>query len=46
VLPQIDRAQRLLAMLDRWEAEDVADEPDWDVATVEPLKLRSSSSGS
>jgi hypothetical protein len=33
-------------MLDRWEAEDVADEPDWDVTAVEPLKLRSRPSGS
>jgi len=26
----------LAAMLNRWEAEDVADEPDWDVEAVEP----------
>jgi hypothetical protein len=26
-------------MLDRWEAADVADEPDWTVIDVEPLAL-------
>jgi len=46
VLPQVDRAQRRLATLDRWEAEDVADEPDWEVTAIEPLKLRSRPSGS
>jgi hypothetical protein len=46
VLPKVDRAQRIGAMLDRWEAEDVADEPDWDVTAIEPLKLRAPSSGS
>jgi hypothetical protein len=46
VLPQVDRAQRIAAMLERWETEDVADEPDWDVATVESLRLRSRFSGS
>jgi hypothetical protein len=40
VLPQVDRAQRVAAMLDRWEHEEVADEPDWDVDDVEPLGLR------
>jgi hypothetical protein len=46
VLPQVDCARRIVAMLNRWEAEDIADEPDWDVAVIEPLKLRSTSSGS
>jgi hypothetical protein len=41
VLPQIDRAHRVAAMLDRWEREEVVDEPDWDVDSVEPLALRS-----
>jgi hypothetical protein len=27
-------------MLARWEAEDVSDEPDWDIADVAPLALR------
>ena len=40
VLPQVDRSMRIGAMLDRWEAEDVADEPDWDVNDVAPLALR------
>jgi hypothetical protein len=40
VLPQVDRAQRVAAMLDRWEHEEVVDEPDWDVNDVERLGLR------
>src|SRR5690349_9537447 len=40
VLPQVDRTQRLAAMLDRWDAEDIADEPDWDVSDLEPLAMR------
>jgi len=40
VLPQIDRAQRLAAMLDRWEREEIVDEPDWDVDDIEGLALR------
>jgi hypothetical protein len=46
MLPQINRAQRIAAMLSRWEAEDVSGEPDWDVAGVEPVALRSHPSGS
>jgi hypothetical protein len=46
VLPQIDRAQRIETMLSRWEAEDVSGEPDWDVAGVEPVVLRSRPRGS
>lgn len=42
VLPQIDRAQRVAAMLDRWEREAVVDEPDWDVDDVDRLALRTS----
>jgi hypothetical protein len=30
-----ERASRLTAMLDRWEAEDVSDEPDWSVEDLE-----------
>lgn len=26
-------------MLKRWAAEDVTDEPEWDVAQIEPLRL-------
>jgi hypothetical protein len=40
VLPQIDRVQRIAAMLDRWEREEIVDEPDWDVDDLEPLALR------
>jgi hypothetical protein len=32
-------AARVAAMLDRWEAEDVSDEPDWDIGDVEPIAL-------
>ena len=45
VLPQVDRAQRIAAMLSRWEAEDVSGEPDWDVTGIEPLSLPSRPSG-
>jgi hypothetical protein len=27
-------------MLDRWQAEDVSDEPEWDVDALESLALR------
>ena len=40
MLPEIDRAQRVAAMLDRWERENATDEPDWDVDDVERLGLR------
>jgi hypothetical protein len=43
VLPQVDRTQRLAAMLDRWDAEDAGDEPDWDASDLEPLVMRSPS---
>lgn len=32
-------ATRVAAMLDRWEAEDVSDEPDWDIGDIEPIAL-------
>ena len=31
-------------MLDRWEAEDVGDEPYWDVGEVERIAFRTPSS--
>lgn len=34
------RADGVRAMLRRWSAEDVSDEPDWDVASIEPLRFR------
>jgi hypothetical protein len=30
-------------MLDRWDAEDVSDEPEWDVEELEPMTLRQAS---
>jgi hypothetical protein len=42
-LPHVDRAQRIAAMLDRWESEGATDEPDWEVDDVEPLATRSPS---
>jgi hypothetical protein len=30
-------------MLDRWEREEIVDEPDWDADNVEPLGLRARS---
>jgi hypothetical protein len=39
-LSQTDRAQRVDAMLDRWQAEDVSGEPEWDVEAPQPLALR------
>ncbi len=35
-----ERAARIAAMLDRWDAEDVSGEPEWDVEDLEPVKLR------
>jgi hypothetical protein len=34
-----ERAERVRAMLQRWAAEDVTGEPDWDVAGVEPVRF-------
>jgi hypothetical protein len=36
-----ERAARISAMLDRWNAEDISDEPEWSVEDLEPMKLRS-----
>jgi hypothetical protein len=35
-----ERAARLAAMFERWAAEDISDEPEWDVDQVERLRLR------
>lgn len=35
-----ERAARIAAMLDRWEAEDVSSEPEWDVDDLEPMTFR------
>ena len=37
-----ERAARIAAMLDRWAAEDVSDEPEWDVGDIQPVTLHSS----
>ncbi len=37
-----ERAARIAAMLDRWAAEDISDEPEWDVGDIQPMILRSS----
>jgi hypothetical protein len=35
-----EQAAKVRAMLDRWAAEDVSGEPDWDVEDIEPLRFR------
>ncbi len=44
VSAQVDRAQRVAKMLDRWDAEDVEDEPEWEVEDAQRITLRSSGS--
>jgi hypothetical protein len=39
VFPHVDRAQRIAAMLTRWQAEDVSGEPEWNLAEIEPLSF-------
>lgn len=34
-----ERARRIAAMFERWNAEDVSSEPDWDPDAVAPLHL-------
>ncbi len=41
VLSAVDRTQRIAAMLDRWEAQDLGDEPDWGISDLEHLAMRS-----
>jgi hypothetical protein len=36
-----EQAARVAAMFDRWAAEDVSDEPEWDVDQVEQIVLSS-----
>lgn len=38
-----ERAARIAAMLDRWAAEDVTDEPEWDVGDIQPMSFRNAS---
>lgn len=42
VQERAERAARIAAMLDRWAAEDISDEPEWDVGGIQPVSLRSS----
>ncbi len=35
VVAQVNPALRVAAMLERWSAEDVSDEPEWDVSDIE-----------
>jgi hypothetical protein len=42
-VPLVDRAKRIAAMLDRWENEEPANEPDWEVDDLEPLAVRAPS---
>ncbi len=41
VVAQVNPALRIAAMLERWSAEDVSDEPEWDVSDIERVALRS-----
>ncbi|MCG8424023.1 MAG: hypothetical protein MJE77_39530 [Proteobacteria bacterium] len=34
------RAQRLARMFERWDADNVSDEPEWDINDIEPLGFR------
>jgi len=36
----LDRARRVATMLDRWAAEDVSSDPEWDVEQIAPLVVR------
>jgi hypothetical protein len=38
----MERAARISAMLDRWNADDVSEEPEWSVEELEPMSLRAS----
>jgi hypothetical protein len=37
-----ERAARVAAMIERWEAEDISGEPDWRVEDLEPATFRHS----
>jgi hypothetical protein len=37
---RVERASRVLAMLARWAAEDVREEPEWDVEEIERISFR------
>ncbi len=34
------RAERLAKMFARWAEQDVSDEPEWDIADIEPIRFR------
>jgi hypothetical protein len=35
-----ERAARVTAMFERWAADDISDEPEWDIDQVERLRFR------
>lgn len=37
---RLERAARVAAMFERWAAEDIADEPGWDVDQVPRIEFR------
>lgn len=39
------RAARIAAIFERWAAEDVSDEPDWDVDQIPRIELHKLDSG-
>lgn len=39
------RAARIAAMFERWAAEDVSDEPDWDVDQIPRIEFHKLDSG-
>lgn len=41
----LERAERIAAMLDRWDAEDVSGEPEWNIEDLEPMSLRRAPDG-
>lgn len=34
-----ERASRIAAMLARWSAEDISEEPEWSIDDIEPMML-------
>ena len=39
---RLERAARVAAMFERWAAEDISEEPDWDVDQISPVEFRPS----
>ena len=38
-VPLTDTAARIAAMLDRWAAEDVSNEPEWDIEAIPRMTI-------